>query len=720
MNRVLLLTLASLFLAPGVLAIDYTENFDTDPTGGLPSEAWYTLTPTGSLFVSANAPTIGVKSLSLGDGGLAQFTPAQAGLWDLCTGDLKVAFRYDEMPNAVGFSELIQIRDGAAGDAWSLLVSDTGVFQARVVSTTSDFGIVGLVVNEWYNATLSMSNCGTQQFSVFLSGNGLEEAISVDAPGATGSLDRFKLLVSGANFASTVRAKWDLVSLVSMNDPPPTAVGSSATVAVTDLVGFDVDPTGAGLIARVDGGDTIKSFAPTTLTELGTREVDCDGVGNQNNDMVASSDFANLYVVCDAGTNNPAFFSIRSFNEGTVTMPNCSASDCLDDIDLRGSGECTGSDDFPDDLELQEINDVASVPLDYSFRTGSGPLSSYALAVAYSADNGNVGVVQYTAVNNGDDRCQTVSAAFAGTAPEQFSVWRPDADSDNVYLAAVDDGGSNRFYVYTPAFTAGLFDGSMTSGAPLGDTTGGVAVSCDDDYCLVVTTAAASNVRLVNVKTGLTIWSTTSVTEVVRGAALAIRGGLTGANDFAVYLDGSTAYLVYANNGTAFGSLTLPAGTFKEVRLKDGSGQAWIATSSVIAYYDLLAAFPDVIPTGCENPPCDEEGDVGGSSGLFAPGADALVEGGTFANIGLANMFMGVLMVAGMTVTIGAAPQIVTGNRAEFNARLFMVLGVIGAILGFVLAISFGLFSTAVWVSMVVLAAIAIGVKVWLSRANGG
>lgn len=256
----------------------------------------------------------------------------------------------------------------------------------------------------------------------------------------------------------------------------------------------------------------------------------------------------------------------------------------------------------------------------------------------------------------------------------------------------------------------------MTNGAPLGDTTGGVAVSCDDDYCLVVTNGATDNVRLVNVKTGVTSWRTTATGEVNRGAALAIRGDLGGANDFAIWVDGSTVNLAYANNGTVFGSLTMPSGTFKEVRLKDGASNAWIATDSIIAYYDLISAFPSIIPTGCENPPCDEDAGEDGATVLFP--VTGLVDSGVFPTAGLANMFMGVLMVAGMTVTLGFSPQVVTKGRAEFNSRLFLVLGVIGALLGFVLAIAFGLFSTAVWVSVVILAAIAVGVRIWL-RSRG-
>lgn len=532
--------------------------------------------------------------------------------------------------------------------------------------------------------------------------------------------------------------------LASSGEAAGAAFVATATASVTNLVGFDVDPSGSGLIARTDIGannDNVRAYLPegdVTLTEVATspQNTDCN-----RHDGVSISDKATVFIRCENVAGAPITIQIRSlaltefteFPDGMECEDGPADDDC-DDIGLESGQECSA---WAEDQTVKDFHDFKEVPLDYSYITGDPFLGdpTRAVAFAYSTTTGIVGFLQFSTLTVSTD-CTAVNTVFSAAAPNQISVWSPAPDTvsgsgqdsdpatnDEVWLVAAGSGLETKLYRYNPESpeggTAGNLEGTLSASRGLG-VSSVAGVSCAKYLCLMVTNAATDNLHLVDISDGQAVEVTsagfprTVDAEAVRGVVLDETG------EFFGYVDGASLIVGHVNDngvewdaGDEFGSVTLPGGTFKEVRFKVGMQSIWIATDTTIAYYAAATNFPDDVTVVC-TVGCGDDVEPAITGGIFGPGVENLVSTGTFSAFG-ASLFMGVLMMAGMAVTLGSSPAILTKGQSGFS----IVLALFGVILGFLLAWAFGLFSTTVVASVVILALIGIGIRVWISRNSG-
>lgn len=580
-----------------------------------------------------------------------------------------------------------------------------------VTSRSADIVWLGVDENSWgvafvdYTATSNDVLWWTQTTD----GGSWSEKEDVVDLGAVASPSAVEVSADFSQGVVTLGYQYDLSLSLSTSDPTigestatfseQEALAATASVSVTGLVGFDVDPTGSGLIARLESGERVSSYDPRgsgTLTLRGTRAVtDCTGTTFE--DMVTASDIALALVVCDAVDNRPKFFSIRGFDMNEYDFPgDCDpADDCLDDINFQDG--CT----FDDEEVVGQLDDLTVVPLDYSYITQSELAAddSRAVALAYTTTNGFVGVFEYTTVQ-GFDECNEERRAYAANTPEQLSVWQPSVSSDETYLAVADPSAPVKVFVYNPQIVSGELDGTLSAGFNIG-VTGAVGVSCTARTCLTVT--EAGSVRMLYIDNGTNVFPSFTV-AAPKDSGVALSAG----GEFFAVMNGADVLLGWTANGTVFGTLTGPSGTFHSVKVRDDFSEAWIATSTTISYYDIDTAF-DEVTGGC----------VGGDC-VPAPTTPAAGEG-LFGNAGVnigssigTGPFGGNMLLAVLLCSLTTA----AGGASLHRLKIGTAGAIIGLIAGFMLSWAFNFLSLEAVVTIVVLGVLGIITYFFWMRGN--
>jgi hypothetical protein len=673
-------------LTPGVQALQtYTETFEDDIPPNVPTSAFYTFSSNSGTFFTTNNVALGGTSYQqsgTSSQGIFDFEPQND---DFNAANVATKFAYRFLTYSTGFFYWT-CDTGCGSFPIAITFEAAGVTKIGGANGAMNPVPITTVIDVWYNVTI-VASPATNSFTAYWSNEGV--GVTFDGTGAMAAdIDMLVFELSGAG-----NIRIDNIIIQNAPNFPPAAVGASASVSVTSITGFDVHATGSGLIARsggtCSGGDNndesytgacIRHFAPKSLATLGTaRNTDCN-----DGDMVSASDVATVYVVCSDDTD-PQFFSIRNFDDSVVDFPgNCDpGDDCLDDIDFES--DCS----FDDEDSLGEISDLEPIPLDYSYITHDEGLvgdDARAFAVAYSTQNGFVGVFEYTTFD-GPNSCNEERISFGGTAPEQISVWQEDEDTDDTLIAAVDSAGATKVYQYSPSIDNQFneLDGTLFLRTTLSPT-GGVGISCAGAFCLLVTNSASSNLHLININTGneATGFPKTVTAEANRGVWLPENG------EFFGYVEGSAVIIGNATNATTFASLVIPTGTFFEVQSNQGGQDWWIATTGTpgaIAYYDVYTRFPTIIGSECIPSCVAPNQTVTEDEGLFgevfggSPGAQ-------FGNaIGIGE-FGGSLVLAGGTIFGMAITGATTlGALARYRSIALIAIGAgVGLIVGFLAA----------------------------------
>ena len=466
------------------------------------------------------------------------------------------------------------------------------------------------------------------------------------------------------------------------------AVLPTTSISVSGLVGFDVDRTGGLIITREGSGTTVSTYSALSLANLAsTSTADC----SRSDGVMAIASMV-MYVQCTAG-NVVDSLEIKGPTLGAPTWPpGCDF--CPDSIGIA---------DYDHD-EVREVKDLIRFPIDRSEGFSDSSFFSSGRADAawgFSTEDNFVGVMTHTARDDSADGQFTASVAYGtGVGAEQLCVGQLSEGAEP-YMTAVDTASPTRSWDLdfsigaSGGFPVGELEVELANALIYTSAYGSAAgVDCAGNRVAVSLDRGASDEILVFQKTdGGLLWRTTLgdvAAAVVRGVTI------SGNAEFVAYVSeqsagtATEAKVAYASNGTVIMTVTPPSGLFHSMSIDHTGANLWIATTTLINRYDISIATgaSGTIPTG---PPAGVNGDV-----PVVFGGQEVAGLGGFGT----NLFLGVMMVAGMTVTMAGAPSMVAERQLGFNR----FLAIIGAILGVLLAWAFGLFSNGVIFTIVVLA----------------
>lgn len=380
------------------------------------------------------------------------------------------------------------------------------------------------------------------------------------------------------------------------------------TVATTGLVGMDVDTTGQSvLIARTNGGTTIRTFSPGLLGELAN---DAGNSACNSNPSVNALPTHVAYTKCNPGSDVDQIW-IRATD---LTAPDFNGCDyCNSPIDETNSGinlpnnfynlftvsqypyDFTGQDDNPSDSSCQiggaNTHTHFAIALFPFIELGTGQFGIY--MVKWS-DVGGLCTAR-------SDTTTRITFTASGSTPDDMCSWRDSvsgrdfialADSTvgiKVYTFDFDSGaatsaralvsGDLNIHVYqtAPSFllkAEGLAcAGNMISGETFDGKVGAYYVESDGTHTA-----------------GQTAWS---------GTASTTSGGITTSGaGYTAYLDGTTIKVVNATTGSVLRTLARPVGTgaFIELDMDRNANNVWLGEDAQISRYSIFTA-----TTGTEN-----------------------------------------------------------------------------------------------------------------------
>lgn len=743
MKRILLV--AALLLLPIVAGLqDYQESYDgfTPPetpeaTGDLPFGQFYDYSSTGTgTFRTSNQHAISGNSYRLNDTQDAgepevtfDFRDLGFVLQDTYVGDrnaeFRVAFMFAELPTGTEVAKFYLDDDGQTkGTYCAWTVSAAG---AVTVATQANLGTTeatqstGLTVttNQWVNITVrdvtgSTGGGGSLTCTFYFPDQDL--LFSVTDTGTIPDTTGISFLWPNDADAGTTGRAGDIyidnLELVNGPDPPPPTFGATASVAVTGLVGFDVSDENTVVAARINSGDNVTSYDPTTLALLGSDETDCN-----RDEAIMASDNVVAYLKCETGTpTNVEQVRIRNGAMGDPRensgLPWCGNNDvCPIDVDTDPSNFCFlefGSWDYEDNWRY--MRDIQPVPMTYERLAYERPVEadSRAWAFAFTASDGTtsrVGVAEYTAVDNGCDDPNEETATFSSSPtgqPDDLCSWTTNGRN---YVGVGSEGASTRVYEWTLALptTAGgerTLDGSLSAPNIYGTRARGL--SCAGDLALVETDS--STVAMLNLTTTTIVWEKPVTTTKDRGTHL------SGNGEFAYWANGSQVHMAYAENGTEVGIFTLPSANYRDMTGDPQNQVLFVAGSDFIARYDVRANLTGVVDFACIGVLCD-----GLPSATTAAPGDGL-GGGMVSNLGeglgIGSFGAGLLLTAVMIIAFAGYGFYELGRHP--------LGGVLGAAVGFLASWGFSFMSTAGVFVVVLLVGAAIGARVWFGGKTSG
>lgn len=521
--------------------------------------------------------------------------------------------------------------------------------------------------------------------------------------------------------------------------------GGDASVAVTDLVGFDVDATGKTVIARTEAGPNIRTYnaLPLTVAAGSPHDSECTRVGG----VTASENFI-AHLECDVG--DPADVIGIHIQTRLLTEPDfaalCDPEDFCSDFSgqaIMGDTRTSEGSGTPDGDDLDDWIDIAhvlSVPIDYGAFSTTGN-NHVPIALAYTDSNGRVGVMVYTWVNNAADNVVFDSDLFTSQTPDALAVCAPalsikDDSTDNpadntqfrLYTASniadpraynvVVERTDGAFQVaeYTPTMTT-VFAGS-------GNTVGANSVAC------------GTGAFVYGTPTTLTVWDCLfcgSASPVLTKSVSGIKTNGVAMNEadgsFVAYVDDDGGHVICAAEDGCFNELTnttvalgeevysfaLPPGNFKGIKMQGAASYLWVATSDFIVRHDVSGFTtgsdqtynPSLITL--EEGPAPEVEQVGG--GFLG---DQLQSASDETGISVTT-FGWIMAGITMVMTTGLFGGLVWAGTGKTSLTLAAAGG--GLLLGFVLSITMALLD-AFWATFVIMVLVAVVIILFLMRGR--
>lgn len=496
-------------------------------------------------------------------------------------------------------------------------------------------------------------------------------SVSIGIAGAGHTFEPLRYLVIGTPNASTATFKvWlDSITVPLGNAAAIGTPGSTASVAVSNLCGFDVDPSGTTAIARTDCADSeVRTWSAASLSGSATDETNC-----QRFEGVAAYSTHVSYFQCDSGdADDVVSLSIRSQTLGSPDKPPvCSGSGfCIENIDDE---ELAGAQD--DHFDLQTIREW---PFDYSKVTVDtfGPYDEISMAWAITTDTGRAGVMTYTMNDNLDDRSDidTVAITPSATEPTQICAVQDSSDGQSYLYAGSDDSNVKGFAVNFNHNVGNVFDptilevdlvevfpGTASTAAPQG-------VACGDGRFAIL---GQDKITLWNRGESTPYFTRTGlVNPPDKGIHMSLDGNWT------AYVDQTTWYVMTNRDytrtsddaefeaGDIVASNSIPSGTFREIKLHGAGSTLWVATQDNVAAYATLFE-----STGGEDvayiPPDQQPGGIGGGDG---DGDVSTQPGGAFGSRLFPNANPTRVMIIGTIATVmifALAAWGLTGKRKD-------------------------------------------------------
>lgn len=612
---------------------------------------------------------------------------------------------------------------------------------------------------------ISVARAADDQYVYHTVNNGQTWVQDVAWNPTTAGLAGFGVTSAGGTGITYADGKVAAVFAVNDNTPGVSVVGVaysdfsaplvfSNSASVTDLVGFDVDPTGSIVIARTELGENVQVFNAQTLgtSVSGTIDTNCATGTNPYEDGVMSKNLQGgndaqlvAFLNCDA-SGDAQYLSIRQ-SDGSI--PTIDQFDGCEPVDAGGVGCHYNIDltdfDEPIDSGLGQLGQVKDWPVDYSnqgsFLGSIVGRTAWAWASqqcddppgpAYcgGSEPGMVGVATYTA--RVTDPANTDSVQHH---PDQdVDDFCLGLDGSNYYLASVVSGQPGHTWTVTFSETDGDALDSAISNNPSSFGSSGFGIACGGGQLLHQN--GDSDVQLLS-RTGVFIDEvqpgggdergvTLSEEFVGPAGAAADRGstcttaleGTGNCLQYGAYLDtvAGEGVIINVTGGSIVevGRFTMPSGTFHSIRMDRLAQNVWVATTTTIARFEVTSV-TTVEPV---NIPGEEDGGgVVDGDGLFA-GSGATI--GTAFGVGAfgGNLFLGAVLMGIVAYGVGIGyGNAIDGNTMQPRAlRVNPWAAAVGAAVGFLMAWGFGFFSTAVVFSMVALVVLIIGVKLMVSR----
>lgn len=699
---------------------DLTEDFEDDTALDLPTADWYTHTPNGTgtdQVASATPSGFSIQPL----GGKSWWTSGAAyGSWldlggDACQreGSFKINFAYAYAVNPpkttfIGLQEYPKAEQAAVnpGASMGFGLSTTGTWSVIVRedngNSNSD-SLTALPADTWGNFSLEVKQCndGTGE-SASVRGCYIEaqscKTVTVATPIGNGdSLRYFGIANQGA--ASGGSRANSLLDNIQVFHPPPVDLSSEASIAATNLVGFDVDKDGVTVITREDAGDDVKTYAAGPLSNLATATTDCN-----TGRAVSSLGSHVLFKECNPG-GSFLDFRIASPQLTTPVFP----AGCGD--------EC--SETFTD-AALQnavEISDVETYPFDYSGRVErSGAIidrSFVPILIAFAQADGVVGVFADLNVNNevnDDDVATVVFDPSSSPQVDQICLTFDDVVQEDYLYAATQNGATMGWQINTVISNAQsqtrdatidvslqnilVNNGALANGNALGCGASTVAVSSTNQLINVLQRQSGAYVQILRLEDEPQVANRgLAVDQTGQYMATAYTDGTGKVWDIALGEDVAT----FAWDSTE---------TMRGVHLDASAQNLWVATNATITRFSTYAVTTGDPVFGSGFGDLGEGEVVADAGGVISDDARANFASSFGITSGSASLFIGFLFMVGMAM---AGLAVVPEHR---------VLGAaIGAGLGIALGFTLGFF-TASFVFIVVV--LIMGAAFFTIRARSG
>jgi len=528
----------------------------------------------------------------------------------------------------------------------------------------------------------------------------------------------------------------------------PTVDAAATTTNTMTLIGFDVDPMKRVVIARESSGGTSKidTFDPDTLVLQGVSPLtnSCnkiDGVMAWNTQPSDTRGYAG-FLDCTVSPTSSNFLKIRNpllgdpDQAGTLcegTSPNF----CDFDLQTQTGGDvCPGATTNSLPGGSTAIGNIASAPISWTngqTQTDVVNVDNVLIGFAFSdTSNGNIGLWAIQQNHNEPDESCGVSTAFGSpSATKQICTWRSDDGHD--YMTAVSDSVSALTWrtdvdrtaknIFAPnSFTQPnvVLTQVYPHQSPFNLNVG---VACAGSYNYVLTSGGTvAAVKVLGSNLGMK-WQISGAIATQRGIAVS-RDNLR----VAYTSDSTHVTIANATTGTILGTVVIPSGTFKEMRLDDAANNLYIATSTKISRYDLAGANAG-INSGNPN---GVRGSGGGQCTIDATGSCSTGTGtpttsttGTFFGLNpgafdpsgqgdqtKGGFFLSLLLILGFAaVGAGLLPTTKVSGMI-FGAGL-------GALLGFAWTVFLGVMPPIITFILVLIGSAGIGLKRLVASRSG-
>jgi hypothetical protein len=596
-----LLTLALwVFGVPTATAATSNENFDTDTTLQPPTGPDYTFSSTSSnVFVSNVQSHTAPNSLRANaqvSGGTQRFT--YTGL-DFCTSGLSFTVWYftAAYPPS-GTSDDLDL-GVAAGSGLYISVGDAGQI-TFVIASPQALSNIAVPLSTWVDFSFSAIDCTSNKAT--FSSNALQFSVTIDQAGdQLTTLNYFQYGMASVSPYTRV-AYLDDLSISGLTAAATPTVGAAVTATVVGLTGFDVDPYDHVIISRnaAAGVSSVNTYDATTLAIRGASPV-ATGCNRQDGVMAYSipsgatrggREFSG-YMACTSGAATTNQFSIRG---GDLNNPDQSGTQCTDycNINIASASTsispyCTNQNAATFSSSSAQLGNVAPIPISWENSenpANNAPRRAYVGFAFDDTSNGNVGAWLITQLNNNHDlTCMATVPFSTPSESRQVCTWRNPHDNLD-YLAASGANSPTRAWRLAVDTSAGgnlQLSQTSTLTAPLDKM---VALSCaGNDATMMDGSGMVRRVHIVGTSgTGGLVWGPLTGYAATRGVAMSQD------EKWGAYIATSTtANIVNGTTGAIVGTVTLPTGTFKGMRLDDTGQVLWIATDVRISKYNINA-----------------------------------------------------------------------------------------------------------------------------------